>query len=320
MQNQLLWGRRLLTYPARHLRRRKMLNEHQSPTAILHFVGGIGDQLLLTCVARQLRQNGEKQIWIASQHPDLFKGNRDVDLVISKDDLDWMLKNSAARLISPNYAPHLAEERRDIPPSKHILALMCEQAKLKGLIQLRPYLFLDDEEKTTGRYSDRQIAIQSSGRSAKHHMRTKEWYPERFQEVVNQLKSRFDFVQIGNENDPPLKGALDLRGKSNIRQTAAILAASKLFVGLVGFPMHLARAVDCPAVCVYGGRELPSQTGYICNVNLVGETSCSPCWRWDDCPGNHVCMDQIKSSAVVSAIETQMQKPGDELPVETHVL
>jgi len=32
--------------------------------------------------------------------------------------------------------------------------------------------------------------------------------------------------------------------------------------------MHLARAVDCRAVIVYGGRERPEISGYICNKIL----------------------------------------------------
>jgi hypothetical protein len=37
-----------------------------------------------------------------------------------------------------------------------------------------------------------------------------------------------------------------------------MMVNSVLFVGLVGFLMHLARAVDCRATFICGGRELPS--------------------------------------------------------------
>ena len=40
--------------------------------------------------------------------------------------------------------------------------------------------------------------------------------------------------------------------KRRFRETAACSPRSELFLGLVGFPMHLARAVDRPAVIVYG--------------------------------------------------------------------
>ena len=54
---------------------------------------------------------------------------------------------------------------------------------------------------------------------------------------------------------PPLKGALDLRGKTGLREAAAILSNSLVFIGQVGFLMHLARAVDCRSVIVYGGQR-----------------------------------------------------------------
>ena len=35
------------------------------------------------------------------------------------------------------------------------------------------------------------------------------------------LQDDFTFVQIGNINDPPLRGVIDLRGKTSIQQSAA---------------------------------------------------------------------------------------------------
>ena len=109
---------------------------------------------------------------------------------------------------------------------------------------------------------------------------------------------------------------MDLRGKTTLRQTAAILANSVVFVGLVGFLMHLARAVDCRSVIVYGGRELPSITGYACNQNLVRQPPCAPCGLYNDCEYHRDCMEQIEVGDVVLAIEHQAQQHGP-LPVET---
>jgi ADP-heptose:LPS heptosyltransferase len=197
---------------------------------------------------------------------------------------------------------------------------MCEQAGIRGSVRLRPYLELSDAEKQNGRRVKRQVVIQSSGRSAQFFYRTKEWYPERFQEVVSRLKHEVDFVQLGSISDPPLEGVLDLRGKTSIRESAAILANSILFVGLVGFLMHLARAVECRSVVVYGGRELPEQTGYVCNTNIVGRADCSPCWRYDDCPGGRDCMKQITVDQVVEAVYHRIAEPHLGLAVQEWTL
>ena len=98
-------------------------------SSILYFQGGVGDQLLLTCVARHLRRHGEKRIWVLSQSPGLFSNNPDVDHVLtgSPDDLHWIIKRHHACSHAEIRAPHRGEDR-DIPPANHLLAVMCAQA------------------------------------------------------------------------------------------------------------------------------------------------------------------------------------------------
>jgi len=147
-------------------------------------------------------------------------------------------------------------------------------------------------------------------------MLNKEWLPERFQKVVKALCRDFEFVQLGAVTDPPLEGAVDMRGKTTIREAAAILASCRLFVGLVGLVMHLARAVDCRSVIVYGGRELPSQTGYPCNENLSTQPPCSPCWRWNSCDFDRRCLSAITSDDVVDAIYRACDRLHDPLKTD----
>lgn len=278
--------------------------------------------MLLTCLARELRRRGERNIWVASEYTDVFIGNQDVGYVTPEilNGTNWWIRKTGARFVSSSYAPHIEGERRDAPPGKHILAMMCEQVGIRGSVQLRPYLTLSDLEKNGGQHAEHQVAIQSSGRSARQFMWTKEWFPERFQDIVSQLKSQVKFIQLGHVSDPLIEGALDLRGKTTIRESAAVLANSMLFVGLVGFLMHLARAVDCPSVIIYGGRELPEQTGYICNENITNRLPCSPCWRYDNCPGGRSCMEMIKSDQVIEAILKRLVKPSQPLAVQEIIL
>ena len=305
----------------------QIVKEHGTPSTILQFGCGLGDHLLLTCIAHELSRRGGKRVWVGSNYPDIFRHNVAVQHVIPEEMIapfssrkNWLLARSPAIVLSPSYAPHVPGERRDLPPEKHILASMCEQAGIRGSVQLRPYLSLTGEEKKMGSRIGRQVVIQTSGRSARQFMWTKEWFPERFQEVANRLKQEVNFVQLGHASDPLIEGAIDLRGQTGIRESAAILANSILFVGLVGFLMHLARAVDCPSAIIYGGRELPEQTGYVCNLNITGNTPCSPCWRYDDCPGGRACMDQIKVDQVVETIRLRLADVVRPLAVQEFVL
>lgn len=298
------------------------LAQHGRPRAVLSFPGGLGDSLMLSTLAREFKRRDAGKVWVMTGAPELFGGNKDVDRVLPLESERhiYFARRFQCPHIVPSYAPDILGRGWDTPPKRHILAEMCAQAGLQGPVDLRPYLWLDTEELRQGKRSDRQITFQVTGRSARYFMWTKEWYPERFQQVVEGLKGHFDIVQLGHITDPKLDGALDLRGKTTIRESAAILANSLLFVGLVGFLMHLARAVDCPSVIIYGGRELPSQSGYVCNENLVGTTACSPCWRYADCPGQRACMDQIQVGQVVAAIHRRLADSTRPLAIQEMVL
>jgi ADP-heptose:LPS heptosyltransferase len=165
------------------------------------------------------------------------------------------------------------------------------------------------------------IAVQSSGSAARLPMANKQWPVERFQRVVEDgVRHGWRFVQVGSAGDPPLAGAMDLRGRTALREAAAVLHQARLFVGMPGFLMHLARAVDCPAVIVYGGREPPELTGYICNVNLAHRPACAPCWQRNRCEFQRICLEAIPVQAVGAAITTALTRPREPLAVEEVVL
>ena len=288
------------------------------PSHYLQGTGGIGDDLMCTMVTRELKKRSQGRIALITRHGSLFEKNADVDYLLHhpRPRLNYWLSAglSQTRL---GYAEYDPQRDADVPPSKHILIHMCERAGIKGPVEMRPYLFLTREEFAAGRISENQVVMQSSGLSAAHAMRNKEWYPQRFQEVCSELRTDVQVVQLGSADDPKLEGAVDLRGKTTLRQSAAILANSLVFVGLVGFLMHLARSVDCRSVIVYGGREKPAQTGYVANKNLYNQVRCAPCWLRNPCDFDRKCMDMITVPQVVTAAAEQISKYGTLLEVQT---
>lgn len=279
------------------------------PDIILSFANTIGDDLLCTIPARQLKEKYAKKVWILTAYPELFKGNPFVDRAIKKND-GGVINSTMKRFIShaglkptnPWYTSYNNATDQDVSPSKHIIEIMCDKVKVEPPEIIKPYFFLTKREKKKGKFYKDQICIHSSGLGARHHMNNKDWFVDRFEEVVSRLNRTYTVVQIGLLGDPLLKGVIDLRGKA-IRETGAILYNSKLFIGQVGFLMHLARSVDCPSVIVYGGRESPRQTGYKVNINLYSETSCSPCWYSNYCPNKKICMEMVQVDDVITAAE-----------------
>jgi hypothetical protein len=294
---------------------------HGRPRALVRFHGGIGDHLLCTALAREWRRQKGSKLWMMSDHAALFAGNEDFGAIVPEDMrlLKWAQRLGVAQ-IDPTYAPTNFSEDRQERPGAHIIAKMCQLAGLRGDVELRPYLSLTESEHSAGAVAERQIAVISSGLSARYAYRTKEWYPERFQAVVDRLRGEYHFVQLGSVTDPALAGALDLRGKTTLRESAAILAQSLVYLGLVGFLMHLARAVECPAVIVYGGRELPAESGYSGNENLYTPIECSPCWILNSCPYDRACLQRIGAEEVVAAMRRRLAAPRGPLPVDRAVV
>jgi len=202
-------------------------------------------------------------------------------------------------------------------PPRHIIAMMCERAGIHGTVALRPYICLTDGERRAGKLGGRpQIVMQTSNLGARYPMRNKLWPHERFQLVADALNRDFEIIQLGLAGDPPLHGAMDLRGKTTVREAAAILASSRLFLGLVTGMMHLARAVDCRSVIIYGGREEPRQSGYGANENLYWAGACAPCWLRNECDFERVCMTEIMPEQVIAAARRQADRYGAPLPID----
>ncbi len=304
--------------PSALLRRLRMvpwaitnLIRHPWPRHLIQFDGGIGDSLLCSVVSRELRRRQARGIWLETRTPDLFTGNPDVDRVVSPDPrVTSYASKLGARLLDPRYNQFDPISGRHLYKPGHQLAAMCSGAGITGEVSLRPYLFLSPAERAKGRLAPRQIAIQSSGAAARFPILNKEWFPEHFAQVAEALAGRFHLVQLGSPQDPLLPGVHDLRGKTTVRESAAVLSQAQLFIGLEGFLMHLARAVDCRAVVVYGGHTHPTHTGYSAFENLFTAVPCAPCWLSSTCAHDHACMRQISVEDVLRGVERQLALVG----------
>jgi len=100
------------------------------------------------------------------------------------------------------------------------------------------------------------------------------WDPVRYQRVIDEFEGKITFVQVGadSERQPRLRGAIDLVGKTDLRQLVRLMYHAGGYLGPANFLMHLAAAVPVrpfdrqmrkrapkrAAVIISGGRE-PSQ-------------------------------------------------------------
>jgi ADP-heptose:LPS heptosyltransferase len=128
----------------------------------------------------------------------------------------------------------------------------------------------------------------------KYDFTTKWWDPDSYQAVVDHFAGRITFVQCGERGHwhPPLRGVVNLVGRTGLREFIRLLYHADGVVCPVTFAMHLAAAVPPrpsgpplkPCVVIAGGREPPHWEAYPGHqfLHTVGALDCCAaggCWR-----------------------------------------
>ncbi len=153
------------------------------------------------------------------------------------------------------------------------------------------------------------------------------WAHERFQTVVDHFREKILFVQIGEGGHvhPPLRGVLDLRGKTDLRQLVRLVYHAQGVLSPVTLLMHLAAAVQTkkgapknrPCVVIAGGRE-PSHWEAYTNHQFIhtnGALWCCDnggCWKSRTTPlddgdekdrPENLCVDVLPADQRTPALE-----------------
>ncbi len=133
------------------------------------------------------------------------------------------------------------------------------------------------------------------------------WPIENWNELVK-VATNYTFIQLGMLSEAKVAGAIDLRGKTTIRQSMAFVKHAKSFVGVVSFLAHVTNAFDKPGV-VFFGPSSSSVWGHDNNLNLTKNLPCAPCVDaivGSICPYGKPCMSMISVQEVQQAIEKQI--------------
>jgi predicted O-methyltransferase YrrM/ADP-heptose:LPS heptosyltransferase len=180
---------------------------------------------------------------------------------------------------------------------------------------MEPDIFLSNAELKYPRQVQGQYWLINAGIKNDY---TLKWYPY-YQQVVDLLKGKIQFVQIGHtaHNHPPLKNVIDMRGKTpSLRQLFLLSYYAQGAVCAVSLQMVIQAAFKKPCVVVAGAREgvrwqLNPDHRYL---YLNGSMRCATydgCWksRLEECTfktKNNVpmCMELIRPEDIARAVET----------------
>lgn len=140
----------------------------------------------------------------------------------------------------------------------------------------------------------------------------KNWPLENWARLVESALDDFSIIQLGDISEPKLDGVISFAGKSTMRESAAILSHSDLFVGPDSLLMHIANGLEIPSVILFGGSRPVQCLGYDQNINLSKSPDCSPCWIHDGfetCDHQVQCMNEISKENVLYAITSLLNVP-----------
>jgi heptosyltransferase-2 len=139
--------------------------------------------------------------------------------------------------------------------------------------------------------------------------RAKRWPAARFAAVADMLSERAGaevvLIGAGEESEVSEEVARLMRtrpavltGRTSLSQTAAVLKASNLLVTNDTGPAHVAAAVGCPVVVVFGPTNPLTTRPYSPLAEVVRRPpDCAPCML-RDCPIDHRCMTAVTAEDV----------------------
>ncbi|MBU1202247.1 MAG: 4Fe-4S cluster-binding domain-containing protein [Nanoarchaeota archaeon] len=258
--------------------------------------GGIGDGLLATPAIKALKDKYPKskiRVMCNENHKEIYKNNPSIDfLSILPDEL--AIKNiKSQNIFETNYGKLKPSISFDEHATSIIGRMLGVAVKDNNLL-----IFLTKEEdenakKQLSKYKN-TIIIHITSKCSKNQ----EWMTEKWEELVKK-NSDITFIQLGLKDEPAVKGAVDLRGKTSIREAMALVKNAKGFVGVDSFLAHAAAAFKTSSVVLFGPSN-PTIWGYSQNINIYKDLECSPCI---DTLGNGVCPYDKKCMRLITVKE-----------------
>jgi lipopolysaccharide heptosyltransferase I len=141
---------------------------------------------------------------------------------------------------------------------------------------------------------------------------TKRWPADRFETLVGELGARYGLTSViaggrdVSEMNRTWTGAIDLSGKTDLKQLVALLDMSRLVVANDSGPMHIASALGRPLVTPFGPTS-PVRTGPYRRAGTVIrlDIACAPCYS-RHCL-HHSCMQWMGVEQVLNRIDIAMK-------------
>ena len=146
----------------------------------------------------------------------------------------------------------------------------------------------------------------------------KRWYPQEFAKVASELSAEYDIVIFGGPSEIDIAGDIEqalidssvknyknLAGNTTITELINKIASLDLFITGDSGPMHIAAAFQIPTVSIFGPTKDNETSQWMNEKSIIVKKNldCQPCMK-RICPlQHHNCMNLIKATDVLDAVE-----------------
>lgn len=217
-----------------------------------------------------------------------------------------LLKGSTGQSQQPFYLPAYGRFHPSLLINRHATEIIAEMLDV-SLIDRKLQVALTNSEENGGKAIVEQynnpVAIHVTGRCCE----SKNWPTQKWEELVKR-NSQYTFLQLGLPEEVQIRGAIDLRGKTTIREAIALLKYVKGFVGVDSSIAHAANAVDTTGVVLFG-PSTPEVWAHS-NVKVITKRlRCAPCVDFlvgTKCPYGAPCLADISVEEVELALREQI--------------
>lgn len=145
------------------------------------------------------------------------------------------------------------------------------------------------------------------------------WREDYLQDLVNRFdKDKYNLILVG-KNKIEITNALNLTGKTTIRELFAIVSKADLVVTMDNFVSHIAAAFDIKEIIMYTTIPAEWRCSYYKNtIPIQSPTKCSPCWnKYKNknrmCINNGKCIDNLTPDLLEKYIRKNASKKKREV-------
>lgn len=257
--------------------------------------GAAGDVLLSTPILKEIKKKyPNSYVFFETSCPDLLRGNPCVNRIVnvSSEKCDFVLDLSYEKPFHGNYINEMAETAGVLVQDRRLVLSIPDEV-------------VDWAASFVGEKNGGLIAVHT-GRSWK----SREWPSDKFGSVMSHfLDRKYSFLEFGDRNTMFLGIGKDCRGIS-IKQSAALIKLCDAFLGIDSLPIHLAAAVETPAVVIYGCTNPDNVWSAGVHYPVwLSDLECRGCRHriggtYVDCQrGDYACLNGISVQMVINALE-----------------